>query len=132
MRGRGIPGKRTAGGSTRSCLPSESDPRRPSADRTHREPGTGWPTPALRGEARNGWAARAQFEKSGKVGQPQAGAALPHRQGDAARTPFTTTPNVPLQANLFPVSMPGVDRSKLPTFLYLWQPDPTLERLSGK
>jgi protease-4 len=66
------------------------------------------------------------------AGQPGAGAVLLHRQGDTARTPFATTPNVPLQANLFPVSLPGVERSKLPTFLYLWQPDPTLERLSGK
>jgi protease-4 len=39
---------------------------------------------------------------------------------------------VPIHGNLFPISLPGVDRSKLPTFLYMWQPDPTLERLSGK
>ena len=32
----------------------------------------------------------------------------------------------------FPVSFPGLDRSKLPTFLYMWLPDPALERLSGK
>jgi protease-4 len=66
------------------------------------------------------------------AGQPQAGAVILHRQGDTARTPFATTPNVPLQATLFPLSLPGLERSKLPTFLYLWQPDPTLERLSGK
>jgi len=33
---------------------------------------------------------------------------------------------------LFPVSFPGFDRSKLPTFLYMWLPDPSVERLSGK
>jgi protease-4 len=66
------------------------------------------------------------------AGQPQAGVVILHRQGDTARTPFATTANVPLQANLFPLSLPGLERSKLPTFLYLWQPDPTLERLSGK
>jgi protease-4 len=66
------------------------------------------------------------------AGQPQAGAVILHRQGDTARTPFATTPNIPLQASLFPLSLPGLERSKLPTFLYLWQPDPTLERLSGK
>jgi protease IV len=66
------------------------------------------------------------------AGRPQAGAVLLHRRNDAARTPFATTPNVPLQANLFPVSLPGLDRSKLPTFLYMWLPDPALERLSGK
>lgn len=66
------------------------------------------------------------------AGQPQAGAALLHRCHDVARTPFATTPNVPLQFNGLPFSFPGLDRSKLPTFLYMWQPDPTLERLSGK
>jgi protease-4 len=66
------------------------------------------------------------------AGQPAAGAVLLHRRNDAARTPFATTPNVPLQASLFPLSFPGFDRSKLPTFLYMWLPDPSLERLSGK
>lgn len=66
------------------------------------------------------------------AGKPNAGAVLLHRSGDVARTPFATTPNVPIQAGLFPFSIPGLERSKLPTFLYLWQPDPTLERLSGK
>jgi protease-4 len=66
------------------------------------------------------------------AGQPQAGAVLLHRAGDVARTPYATTPNVPIQASLLPFSVPGLERSKLPTFLYLWQPDPTLERLSGR
>ena len=30
------------------------------------------------------------------------------------------------------LSVPAGDRNRLPTFLYLWQPDPSLERLSGK
>jgi protease-4 len=64
--------------------------------------------------------------------QPQAGTVLLHRAGDIARTPYATTPNIPIQANLLPFSVPGLERSKLPTFLYLWQPDPTLERLSGR
>jgi protease-4 len=63
---------------------------------------------------------------------PDAGAVILHRRNDMARTGFATTPNVPLQTNLFPVSFPGLDRSKLPTFLYMWLPDPTLERLGGK
>jgi protease-4 len=66
------------------------------------------------------------------AGQPDAGAVILHRRNDTARTPFATTPNVPLQTNLFPASFPGLDRTKLPTFLYMWLPDPTLERLSGK
>jgi protease-4 len=67
-----------------------------------------------------------------QAGQPGAGVVLFHRPNDPARTPYATTPNMPLQATWPPFSMPGADRSRLPTFLYLWQPDPTLERLSGK
>jgi protease-4 len=67
-----------------------------------------------------------------QAGQPQAGAVLLHRCGDVGRTPYATTPNYPIHVSLFPASLPGMDRSKLPTFLYMWQPDPTLERFSGK
>jgi protease-4 len=67
-----------------------------------------------------------------RAGQPQAGAVLLHRSGDVGRTPYATTPNYPIHVNLIPASLPGLDRNKLPTFLYLWQPDPTLERFSGK
>jgi protease-4 len=55
-----------------------------------------------------------------------------HRNSDRGRNIYATTPNVPLQSALLPLSVPGLDRSKLPTFLYLWQADPTLERLSGR
>jgi protease-4 len=65
-------------------------------------------------------------------GQPAARTVLYRRRDDPARTPYATTPNVPLQATLFPVSVPGVERSRLPTFLYLWQPDPTMQRLGGQ
>jgi len=54
------------------------------------------------------------------------------RQSDPARNVYSTTPNTPLQATRFPLSIPGIDRTKLPTFLYIWQPEPTIERLSGK
>ena len=63
---------------------------------------------------------------------PAASAVILHRRGDVARTQYATTPNVPLQANLLPISLPGADRNKLPNFLYLWQPDPSMERMSGK
>jgi protease IV len=66
------------------------------------------------------------------AGCPAAGAVILHRRDDVARTPYATTPNVPLQATLLGVSVPAGDRNRLPTFLYLWQPDPSLERLSGK
>jgi protease-4 len=57
---------------------------------------------------------------------------LYHRSSDRARNIYAITPNVPLQSSMLPISIPGLDRTKLPTFLYLWQPDPTLERLSGR
>ena len=66
------------------------------------------------------------------AGFPAAGTVILHRKSDIARTPYATTPNVPLQATLLGVSVPAGDRNRLPTFLYLWQPDPSLERLSGK
>jgi protease IV len=66
------------------------------------------------------------------AGCPTARAVLFHRCNDVARTPYATTPNQPIQGTIFPVSVPGIERSRLPTFLYLWQPDPTLERLGGK
>ncbi len=55
-----------------------------------------------------------------------------HRPNDPALSPYATTPNTPLQGSLFPVSLPGFDRSRLPSFLYLWQPEPTMEKLSGR
>ena len=51
-----------------------------------------------------------------------------HRQTDPARTPYAVTANSPSLNNLIPLSLPGIERSRLPTFLYLWQLDPTLER----
>ena len=64
--------------------------------------------------------------------QPQAKAVVFHRCRDEARTPYAITANFPLQSSILPVSIPGIDRSRLPTFLYLWQVDPTLQRFSGK
>jgi protease-4 len=53
------------------------------------------------------------------------------RPNDPARSPYATSPNAPI-TSLVPLSIPGIDRSKLPTFLYAWQPDPGIERLGGK
>jgi hypothetical protein len=30
------------------------------------------------------------------------------------------------------VNIPGIERSRLPSFLYLWQLDPSTERINGK
>jgi len=57
---------------------------------------------------------------------------LYHRCNDRAHSAYAITPNVPLQNTVLPISVPGLDRSRLPTFLYLWQPDPTLEKLGGR
>ncbi len=46
------------------------------------------------------------------------------------RSIYAIAPNTPIQNTLVPVSLPGIDRSKLPTFLYLWQPDPTITRVA--
>lgn len=39
---------------------------------------------------------------------------------------YTVTPNRPIQGDLMPIDVPGLSRAKLPTFLYMWQPDPAL------
>jgi protease-4 len=66
------------------------------------------------------------------AGLAEAEVVLYHRPNDPARSPYAVTPNVPLQGTGWPLSLPGLDRSRLPTFLYLWQPEPTLERMSGR
>jgi protease-4 len=66
------------------------------------------------------------------AGRPVARVVLLHRRTDRARSPYAVTPNVPLQGSALPLSVPGLERSRLPTFLYLWEPDPTLERWGGR
>lgn len=69
---------------------------------------------------------------AGKLGHAEhAEAVMFRRCGDAARTLYASTPNRPIHSNIMPLSIPGPDRSKLPLFLYMWQPDPTLLKLSG-
>jgi protease IV len=65
-------------------------------------------------------------------GAVNATAVLYHRSGDPAYSRYDITPNVPLQTGLFPYSVPGLDRARMPTFLYLWQPEPTLEKQGGR
>jgi len=59
---------------------------------------------------------------------PAARVVILHRSHDRARSPYDSTPNTPFQGNLLPVSIPGYERSQMPTFLYLWQPEPTIVR----
>jgi len=46
------------------------------------------------------------------------------------RSMYAIAPNTPIQNSFLPMSVPGIERSKLPTFLYLWQPDPTITRVA--
>jgi protease-4 len=54
------------------------------------------------------------------------------RKGYPTRSLYAITPNIPIQGEIVPFSYPGLDRSKAPTFLYLWQPDPTIFRQAGR
>jgi protease-4 len=72
----------------------------------------------------------AQAER--QAGVSGAEVVLFHRLGYPAHSLYAITPApAPLNDSL-PFSYPGLDRSKLPTFLYLWQPDPTLPRLGSR
>jgi len=57
---------------------------------------------------------------------------LYRRTNDPATTVYAVTANIPLQGTGLLPSLPGFDRSKLPTFLSVWQPELTLEKLGGK
>jgi protease-4 len=57
---------------------------------------------------------------------------LYNRSGSPARSLYAIAPSPPRLSEAIPFSYPGLDRTKLPTFLYLWQPDPTLPRTSPR
>ena len=64
------------------------------------------------------------------AGRP--GVVMYRRTNAPARSIYAVTANVPLQGSgLFP-SLPGLDRAKMPTFLSLWQPELSIEKLGGK
>jgi len=48
------------------------------------------------------------------------------RDNDRAHTVLDVTPNDPLQQGLLNVKVPGLNRSSMPMFLYLWQSDPSM------
>ena len=47
------------------------------------------------------------------------------RDNDRAYTLLDVSPNTPTLSSLVPLKVPGLERGSLPTFLYLWQPEPT-------
>jgi protease-4 len=72
----------------------------------------------------------AQMAGGGPADRPQV--VLYRRVNDPARSVYAVSANIPLQgAGLLP-NLPGLDRTKLPTFLTLWQPELTMEKLGGK
>lgn len=50
-----------------------------------------------------------------------------HRREDVVQTGYGITPNDPSRSSMISIDVPGIKRSKLPLFLYIWQPDPTIE-----
>jgi protease-4 len=54
------------------------------------------------------------------------------RHGDQARSLYASTPNRPIHSTGFlGMNIPGPDRSKLPMFLYMWQPEPMMVKMAG-
>jgi len=52
------------------------------------------------------------------------------RESDHAYTPLDISPNQPAFTSLIPLRVPGLDRSSMPTFLYMWQADPAMATLA--
>lgn len=72
--------------------------------------------------------------QAGCGGNPTArpGVVMYRRGNDPARSIYAVTPNIPLQGSGLLPNLPGLDRAKLPTFLSVWQPELTMEKLGGK
>lgn len=60
------------------------------------------------------------------------GVVMYRRTNDPARSVYAVTANIPLQGSGLLPNLPGIDRSKMPTFLSMWQPELTMEKLGGK
>jgi protease-4 len=66
------------------------------------------------------------------AGVPAAQPVLYRRKGDPAHSLYATTANRPIHSTFIPYSIPGLDRSRLPLFLYMWQADPTMLKMTGQ
>ncbi|WP_165219845.1 signal peptide peptidase SppA [Aquisphaera insulae] len=71
-------------------------------------------------------------EAEGLAGVSNAEVVLFSRTASPARSAYAIAPGPPRLNDVVPLSYPGLDRAKLPTFLYLWQPDPSLPRTSPR
>jgi protease-4 len=58
-------------------------------------------------------------------------AVLYRRPGSPARSLYETVPNRPVAGLSVPFSIPGLERTRLPLFLYLWNVEPTVVRVTG-
>lgn len=56
---------------------------------------------------------------------PDCNVVMLRRDNDRAYTTLDITPNTSQLGSLLPLNIPGLDRSKLPTFMYLWQIEPS-------
>ncbi|MFO0790557.1 MAG: signal peptide peptidase SppA [Pirellulales bacterium] len=63
--------------------------------------------------------------------QRQTAVVMYERKNHPAYSMYSTANHLPLQAAIPLPSIPGLDRAHMPAFLYMWQPEPTLERLGG-
>ena len=81
---------------------------------------------------RVGYVHEAIAEAERLAGSGDSEVVLFQRAGYPAHSIYAITPNTPIQGEIVPFSYPGLDRSKAPTFLYLWQPDPTVSRQAGR
>ena len=79
-----------------------------------------------------GYVHEAISEAESLGGAPGSEVVLFQRSGYPTHSIYAITPNAPVQGEIVPFSYPGLDRSKAPTFLYLWQPDPTIFRQAGR
>jgi protease IV len=81
---------------------------------------------------RLGYIEDAIVEAGHLAGVAEAEVVLYNRAGSPARSLYAIAPSPPRLSEAIPFSYPGLDRTKLPTFLYLWQPDPTLPRTTTR
>jgi protease-4 len=49
-----------------------------------------------------------------------------HQKRDPVQSIYGITPNQGIQGDILPIDIPGLNRAKLPTFLFMWQPDPAM------
>lgn len=57
---------------------------------------------------------------------PDAQLVMLRRDNDRAYTLLDVTPNSPTMSSLIPIKIPALDRAEMPSFLYLWQPEPSM------